>query len=184
MRVRAATSVLFAGVVAASLAGCTFVTPIATQYQYAPSDGVIGTVGEIELLNVLVLTDDGENGNLLFAADNPLSESVDLGIQYVSEGGERIDLVVEIPPSSFESFGFGDGGQLHLPEIGAIPGGLLGVYFQYGDESGVELDVPVLDGSLEQYEPFLPTPPPTPEPTGSVEPVESATPEPEATPEG
>jgi hypothetical protein len=56
---------------------------------------------------------------------------------------------------------------------------VLAIYFQYGDRQGRELLVPVLDGSLEQYSPFLPqTPTPTPTPTPTVTATPAETPAP------
>ncbi len=174
MNARAAMSIVLAGVTAAVLAGCGFVTPIATQYQYDPSDGVSAEVGEVTVQNVLVLTEDGLDGNLLFTAANHSEDAVDLGVQYVIDG-TKVDLTLELEPKSSTNFGFGDEGQLLLEGISTPAGDLIALYFQYGNEVSSQIDVPVLDGSLEQYAPYLPTPMPTPTPT------ETATAEPEPT---
>jgi hypothetical protein len=71
---------------------------------------------------------------------------------------------VDVDAGTTGEFGFGEGGQLFLADIDTQPGGLLPIYFQYGDEQGRQLLVPVLDGALEQYAPFVPTPTPTPTP--------------------
>ena len=38
----------------------------------------------------------------------------------------------------------------------ALPGSLYPVYFQYGDATGVKLQVPVLDGGLPDYKSLVP----------------------------
>ena len=85
-------------------------------------------------------------------------------MQYES-GGEKITIDVDVAAGATEAIGYGDGGQLFLADIDTQPGGLLAVYFQYGDVQGRQLLVPVLDGTLEEYAPFVPTPTPTPTPT-------------------
>lgn len=176
MNARAAMSIVLAGVTAAVLAGCGFVTPIATQFQYDPSDGVSTAVGDVTVQNVLVLTEDGEDGNLLFTAVNHSESSVDLGLQYLVDG-TKVDLTLELDAKSSTNFGFGDDGQLLLEGIDTPAGSLIALYFQYGNEVGSQIDVPVLDGSLEQYTPYLPTPAPTPTPTETA----TAVPEPTET---
>lgn len=168
MRVRAAASALLAGLVAAALAGCGFVTPIATQTIYDPSDGVGGRIGDVRIINALVLTEDGEEGNLLLTAANESDAAVQLGVQYDIDG-TRVDLSLALPARSTTSFGFGEDGQLLLPEFAAPVGALLPLYFQYGANPGIRLPVPVLDGTLEQYVPHLPMPVPTPTATAGPE---------------
>ncbi|WP_294180051.1 hypothetical protein [uncultured Schumannella sp.] len=180
MNARAAMSIVLAGVTAAVLAGCGFVTPIATQYQYDPSDGVSAEVGDVTVQNALVLTEDGTDGNLLLVAVNHGDDSVDLGVQYVVDG-EKVNLTLELEGKSSTSFGFGDSGQLFLEGINSPAGSLLAIYFQYGNEVGSQIDVPVLDGSLEQYAPYLPTPTPTPTPTETATETDDVEPEPTET---
>ena len=176
MRARLIASAAVAAVLAAVLAGCNFVTPQATLQHYDPSDGVSTVVGDVHILNALVLSEDGENGNLLFSAVNDSGDTVELTAQYASDG-DKTDLSFEVPASTNAAFGFGDGGQVYLESIDAKPGSLVAIYFHYGSEEGRELLVPVLDGSLEQYQPYLPvTPTPVPTETGAPTPNPTETP--------
>lgn len=175
MRARVVASAALAAAAAVALAGCNFVTPMATLKPYDPSDGVSATVGDVQVLNVLVLTEDGESGNLVFTAVNRSGEDVDLTVQY-GEGADATDLEVEVAASGTSEFGFGEGGQLFLEDLGVEPGQLLKVYFQYGGEEGAQLSVPVLDGGLDPYGDLLPTPTPTPTETGSPTPAPTETP--------
>jgi hypothetical protein len=158
------------------LAGCNFITPQQTLVPYDPADGVSGTVGDVEVLNAVILSEDGVSGNLVFTALNSSSDDIDLIVQFESNG-EKVTLDLEVDADGSSEFGFGEGGQLFLAGIDTKPGGLLPVYFQYGAQQGRQLLVPVLDGALEQYAPLLPTPTPTPTPT-----PQDATPTPTPTP--
>ena len=169
MRARVVASAGLTALVAIALAGCNFITPQATLVPYDSSDGVSGRVGDVDVLNVVVLSEDGVSGNLVFSALNSSDEDVELAVQFES-GGEKVTLDVVIDARATGQFGFGDDGQLFLADIDTKPGSLIPIYFQYGGEQGRQLLVPVLDGALEQYAPFLPTPTPTPTPT----PVETA----------
>lgn len=171
MRARVVASAALAALVAVVLAGCNFLTPQATLKPYEASDGVSGKVGDIDLLNAFVISEDGINGNLVFTALNHGGKSVTLTLQYESDG-ERTDATVKVGgDGSTDVGGFNDSDQLYLSGIDTIPGGLLPIYFQYGDEPGRQLRVPVLDASLEQYGELAPqTPTPTPTATETPEP--------------
>jgi hypothetical protein len=163
-----------------ALAGCNFLTPNATLKPYDASDGISSTVGDLTLSNVLVLTEDGVNGSLVFTAVNATASPVDLAVQYPSLGA-KADLSLSVAASGSTDFGFGDGAQVYLTAIDTKAGALMPIYFQYGDQQGKQLMVPVLDGSLAQYSPYLPvTPTPTPRETDDP----SATPTPTETPAG
>jgi hypothetical protein len=163
VRARVVASAGLTALVAVALAGCNFFTPQSTLVPYDSSDGVSTTVGDVHILNAVVLSEDGVNGNLVFSALNSGTDAVELAVQYES-GGEKVTVDVPVDAGTTGEFGFGEGGQLFLADIDTQPGGLLPIYFQYGDAQGRQLLVPVLDGALEQYAPFLPTPTPTPTP--------------------
>ena len=171
MRARAAAVTAVTAVLALALAGCVLFTPPQTSEPYDPSDGVGGEVGEVNLANVLVVTNDGTLGNLSMTAVNTSNADVTLNIQYPSNGTKH-DLSVAVPAKSSAIFGSGANGQLLLNDIGVKAGGLLDIYFQYGTEPGTLLRVPVLDGAMEPYSTLTPTPVPVPlpSPTGDLTP--------------
>jgi hypothetical protein len=173
-----ATALLVAA--ATALVGCAG-NPPQTQLEYDPSDGLSVRVGDVHLLNLIVLTEDGEDGNLIGAAVNRSEDDIDLVIQYESDG-ERTDVTVELPADSTLHLGSGEDGQLLLPGIGVDPGELVSLYFQYGDEQGKQKSIPVLDGSLPEYSDYLPTPTPTPTPTATETATAEPTPSPTPTP--
>jgi hypothetical protein len=179
VRARLVASAVAVAALAITLAGCNFITPQASLYPYDASDGVSTVVGDVHILNALVLTEDGTDGNLVFSAVNDGGEKVDLTVQFDS-GGTKTDLTVPVEAAGRTDVGFGDAGQLFLASMNTPAGSLLPVYFQYGDHEGKQLMVPVLDGALPQYQPYLPTPTPTPTPTETGMP----TPNPTETPAG
>ncbi|HTL40622.1 MAG TPA: DNA modification methylase [Pseudolysinimonas sp.] len=179
MRARLVATAAAAAVLAVVLAGCNFITPQATLKPYDASDGVSTRIGDVTISNALVVTDDGADGNLLFTAVNVGEKPVDLTVQF-SSGGDKTTLDLKVDANGSTDFGFGDAGQLFLAGIDTEPGANMPIYFQYGSDAGKQLQVPVLDASLVQYEPYLPTPTPTPTPTLTGTP----TPNPTETPAG
>jgi hypothetical protein len=174
VKARAIASIVAAGLVLGGVAGCTFVTPIATQNQYDASDGINVTVGDVKLLNAIVITDDGKTGNLVAQAYNESDDPIDLTLQYDVSGKHTVD--VTLPANEGTKLGYGKKGQVFLPKIGTDAGGLLKVYVQYGSEAGKQVDVPVLSNALHPYRNLTPTPTPTPTPTFTPDPSGSATP--------
>lgn len=173
MRVRTGASIAAAFAVVAGLSACSFAFP-QTQEPYDASDGVSVTVGDIRVLNAIVFTEDGDDGNFSASAANSGDRDVDLTLQYVSDG-EKVNVEIEVPAGETVCFG-GEDGQVFLPGIDTAPGSLLAIYFQYGDRPGKQVDVPVLDTALAEYAGLLPTPTPTPTPTVTVTPTPTPTP--------
>lgn len=177
VRVRFGASLIAAIALVGALSGCSLFATHQTLHPYDPSDGVSVTVGDLRLLNVMVFSEDGEDGNLSAAAVNMGDSDIDLVVQYVS-GGDKVNVDVEVEAGETVIFGTGDYGQVFLPGIGVAPGDLLKIYFQYGDKQGKQIDVPVLDTRFAEYDGLLPTPTPTPTPTVSATPESTETPAP------
>jgi hypothetical protein len=157
VKVRAGAAVAMAALIALCVAACA---PISSLKPYDPSDGISTTVGDVKVLNALVLTQAGTNGNLLFSAYNPTSELIQLTVQF-STDGTQVTKSATLLPDVTSDFGYGKTGQFFLPGIATKPGSLVEIYFQYGDHEGKQIPVPVLDGSLPQYRHLLPTATPT-----------------------
>ncbi len=173
MRARTAASIMLATALATGLAACYAVPQ--TQATYFPSDGVNITVGDVKVLNAMILSEDGVDGNLLASVVNESPDDLDVTLQYLV-GGARTDLVVEVPANSVVQLGFGDDGQLLLEGLDVLVGSLIPFYVQYGDVPGGEVSVPVLDASLAYLEGYYPTPMPTPTETATPEPTETPAP--------
>lgn len=175
MRVRTGASLVVAALLVSALAGCSLFANQQTLRPYDASDGISVTVGDVRILNALVFTEDGEDGNFSAAAVNTGDADVDLTLQYVS-GGEKVNIDIKIPVGEMVTIGSGENGQVLLPAIDTLPGSLLPIYFQYGSREGKQADIPVLDAGLTQYAGLLPTPVPMPTPTPTVTPTPTETP--------
>ena len=157
MKARLIASVVLAASVVLGTSACNLVAPQATTKHYDPSEGVSGRVGDMKIRNaVIIVNEDGSDGNLIASVTNG-GGSGSLSIQF----GEGADGTVSetIPAESTVSFGTAADEPILLAGIDADAGSLVEVFFQYGDETGVELLVPVLDGALEEYSDFIPTAP-------------------------
>lgn len=175
MRVRTGALIAAAIALVAGLSACSFAFP-QTQEPYDASDGVSVTVGDIKVINAIVFTEDGDDGNFFAAAANSGDSDVDLTLQYLSDG-QKVNVEIEVPAGETVFFG-GEDAQVFLPGIDAAPGALLSIYFQYGDRPGKRIDVPVLDTALGEYDGLLPSPTPTPTPTVTANPTPTETPAP------
>ncbi len=182
MRARIAATVFLAAGILLGTTGCNLVAPQATQLEYDPSDGVGGDVGEIAVRNALLITNDGTSANLLVTLVNEGDESHRVSVQWEASEG-RVTEEITVPARGNITVGADGGPSVTLREVEADPGSLFPVFFQYGDETGTDLQVPVLEGNLEVYSTLTPTPaPPTSTPLPAQAPAETATPEPTETP--
>ena len=171
-----ATVVVAAGVLLGTT-GCNLYAPQATTIKYDASDGVSGDVGDLAIRNAILFTEDGENANLLVHVVNSSDEDIDLIVQY--EGvDDEVTTELTIDANSTGEIGV-EGGDSVAVEGDVLAGSLVPVFFQYGDLTGTELLVPVLDGTLTAYSTLVPTQKPT---TTSAE-TPAETPAPTATPE-
>jgi hypothetical protein len=186
LKVRAAVSALLAAALAVTIAGCSFTNGNQIlPRKYDPSDGVGADVGELDVRNALVITESGDRGNLVVSVINPTEDAQPLSVQYESaRAGGRSTVDVSIPAQATVTFGYGDSDQLVLEGIDATPGGLFPVYFQSGSSEGADLQVPVLDTALAEYEGLTPSPIPTPVRTPTASPVPAPTPTPGTIDEG
>jgi hypothetical protein len=179
VKARAAASLALVAVAAVVLAGCSLWMEPETQVPYDPSDGTNANIGVLELRNVLVVSEDGVDGNLVMTVVNKGDDDLEVALQYETLG-KKHNVTIDVPGDASTQFGSGDGGQLLLEDIGTFPGGLLDLYVQYGDVPGKQLLVPVVNVTKPPYEGLLPTPTPTPKPTETASP----TPSPSETPAG
>jgi hypothetical protein len=171
VKARLIASIVVAGAVALGMSGCNLIAPQATLKQYDASDGVGVTVGSVAVRNAIVVSDDGETGNLVFSVANRDDRAHTVLIE-VEGIDEQFQVLAEPGLTSFDGSGAND--PLRIESLGVQPGGIIDVFFQYGEETGATASVPVLTGELLEYSTLVPTPQPTEEPT--VEPTEIPTP--------
>jgi hypothetical protein len=153
VKARLIASVVLAASVVLGTSACNLVSPQTTTKIYDASDGVSARVGDLKIRNAMVITGDGKDGNLLVSITN-VGSAHSLTIQYGDDDANTVETV--IPEESTVSFGTEDEDPLLLEGIDAEPGSLMTLFFQYGEETGVEALVPVLDGTLPEYSEFVP----------------------------
>lgn len=158
MKVRIAASIALAALVVTGTSACNFLAPAATLTQYDSSDGVNATVADLKVRNAIVLNArDNSVGSLLVSLVNGSDTDMHVTIQYADADGNRVDKMAMLAPGQSAEFGSAGHDQILLENIDAQPGSLLPVFFTYGSETGVELLVPVLDGTLSQYSDLVPS---------------------------
>jgi hypothetical protein len=133
------------------VSGCSFTAEQFTANPYAPSDGIVKDIGPVLLRNILVVGRDDETaGRLIGTVFNTSDEPVDLAI---SAGGASTTITIEGQGQiRFEEETADDA---TLEGIEDIPGSLIDMDFEVeGDQATFQ--VPVLDGTLEEYREFVP----------------------------
>lgn len=181
MRARVAASIVLAAGLALGASGCSFFAPQGTLANYDASDGVSATVGNLQVRNAFGITNDGKSVNLVMVLVNTGDTEISATLQYgfgAGKPGTGSSASIPVPAHGVISFGNGTTPQLVLPNTSSKPGTLLPLFVQYGQESGKELQVPVLDSSLTAYSTLVPTPIPTPTSTGTPIPTGTPTPAP------
>lgn len=159
MKARVAASIVLALAVAAGTAGCGLIAPQATTKHYDASDGVSGNVGSIDVRNAFIVTDGvgGKVGSLVVSLVNTDTKSHRVAITSGSSGSAA---EITVQPGEVKTVGSepdkASSSNVFLTPFDALPGSLYPVYFQYGDETGVKLQVPVLDGGLPDYKNLVP----------------------------
>ena len=156
MRNRLAHTLGLSSLVVALLAGCTFTAEIANLEPYDPSDGVGTTLEDVAIRNVLLMTSDGGEANLVMTVVNSSGEDTELVVQF-GEGDARQTATLVLPAlPELTQVGTSLDNQLIVEDENLIAGALFPVYFQHGDAQGEQLNVPVLDGTLPEYELLVP----------------------------
>ncbi|MEO7123937.1 MAG: hypothetical protein ABI400_12640 [Lacisediminihabitans sp.] len=165
MRARRAASVVLAAAVLLSTAGCTFFAPQTTLKPYDASDGVNTQIGDVYIRNVLLLVNDTGDASLLANVVNETDNGVNVTFQYEGKDSDgvsgKVNDSVFANPDKTASVGGKHNPRITLTGIDAKAGSLFPIFVQYGNKTGKQLLVPVLDGTLKPYNQLLPTPEPT-----------------------
>jgi len=152
---RWASAVALTAALMLGVTGCTFSAEIATQKDYDPSDGVGADIGDLAIRNILLIGDDGDTLNLVMTVVSESDNSQRLNVQW-EDGAERVTESVFVDADGLTAIGGPEQPQVLVTGADGELGGLVPVYFSYGTEPGVEVLVPVLDGSLPEYTLFVP----------------------------
>ncbi len=156
MRRRFFAPLVLATAVIIGTTGCTLSAEIATMKEYDPSDGVGADIGELALRNILLISNEAGEANLVMTVVNTSGDDVTLNVQF-DDGSARITESLELPAVP-ERTRVGDNPSAGVLVSGSelVVGGLFPIYFEYGSVPGELVFVPVLDGTLPEYELLVP----------------------------
>jgi hypothetical protein len=138
-------------VLCAMLAGCSFITPQETKGMPETSIGRNFRVGDVMVGNIVLVTDDGQVGNVVGTLVNLGSRTTRLTI--TSDRGDSF--TVTLDPNVFVQVGR-PGGVIDFVDIASPAGSLSDTLFRVEDGSERTVAVPVLDDSLPQLEGLSP----------------------------
>lgn len=158
--------------------GCSLSRNVESLQAYVPSDGAEAAVDGVKALNIIYLTTNvvpkdswagTEVGAIIGSFVNTTKEPVQIRLQFNEDSADASDVVAPqkrewvsevIAPGAKYDIGYNEN-----PALSAIllkdngyavkPGSLVSVWFAVNNGAGVELRVPALDGSLEQYAPLV-----------------------------
>ena len=135
------------------LAGCSATNPATTTRDYAASDGVDVTLGDLDLGNLMVLAaEEGAPGTVLGSVTNTGGDSTTVQLGLADDAtslevgaGETVLLGPEQEP-------------VDLAAVPVAPGALVELTVASEADGTTTVRVPVLDGTLEQYADLVPVP--------------------------
>ena len=134
--------------------GCQFMQPVRSLDPYAPSDGFQTDINELKARNMMILELENEHA-LIGSFVNSGNESLEVKVQVIS-GGNRADTYVGVLAGGKTDLGY-NGNPPKLLELpgDVIAGQLYPIFIQVENETPRELLVPVMDGSLQEYQEMI-----------------------------
>ena len=149
-RGRRAVAAAALAMLALGVTSCGAINEQATTFQYAASDGIVLNVADLEVRNMLLVTKSATDkarllGSVVNNTATPQTLTVALATGSVS---------INVPAKT--SFKLEDAAnKTILPSAGVIPGKQAKATLSVGGSSD-EVNIPVVDGTLESYREFVP----------------------------
>ena len=149
MNVKKITSLTPLALATLSLAGCSLSGTVSSLQPYAPSDGVQVDAQSLKARNVLI--SQGESGRAVLIGSFVNSSQEDLMASVQTKDASGQDIRVEFAVKAGTKFDLGYNGTEPITfKLDGTPGQVHEVAVSGGGDPFV-LDVPVMDGSLEEY---------------------------------
>ena len=123
---------------------------------YDPSDGVGADMGDLALRNILLIANDNEEATLLMTVVNRSDDDIVLNLQYGDADVRVSESLTIAGGNSRTNVGDDPGTTIIVSDPNKVLGALFPIYFEYGSVPGEVVLVPVLDGSLPEYELYVP----------------------------
>ena len=162
------------GIGAMAFTGCSAINEQSTTRVYSASDGVRLDLGQLELRNVLIVSEAADAPGRVAGTFYNQSDS-DITLTISGAAGSQTEIVVKPGTPTV----LGTTGDEHiLNTVASAPGALEAVELRLSGASSetASLNVPVMDGTLQEYKNLIPTIAPSPEPTVAA--TDAATAEP------
>lgn len=156
MKIRIAASIALAAGLALGATGCSLMAPVATVDPYAPSDGITVSADGVDVRNMILVADEtGENQNIVFGSVNNTGAPATLTVKFVVDGSASSTATFELEEGQ-QLFGNPEAPEsVQLVSIDAIAGSTVKAYFSVNGGAEVEHNVPVLDGTLKEYQAYV-----------------------------
>lgn len=136
-----------------ALSGCSLSREIASLDMYAPSDGVQLDIEQLKARNLMFIKGASGNAVLIGSFVNSGSESITATLQTEDSKGEVVRVAFEVGAGKKFDLGY-NGTEGVVLQLDGLPGSIHSVYLS-GSADPIEMNVPILDGTLEEYRPFV-----------------------------
>ena len=140
-------------VVTSLLSGCSLSREVASLDMYSPSDGTMLDVANLKARNVMFIKGAGNKVMLIGSFVNSGMEPVMASIQTKDASGEDIRVAFEVKPSGKFDIGY-NGTEGVIMTLDEKPGAMHSIFLSNGSDP-IEMLVPIMDGSLAEYRPFV-----------------------------
>lgn len=136
-----------------ALSGCSLSRDVASLDMYAPSDGVQVDLETLKVRNAMFIA--GSSGNVLLIGSfvNSGMEDVTATIQTTDGNGEEVRVSLLVPAGQKIDLGYNGQDGVVMP-LDVLPGSMYPIFVS-GNADPVEMLVPVMNGALAEYRPFV-----------------------------
>jgi hypothetical protein len=153
LQIKKLTALLATVLTVVALSGCSLNRNVSSLDPYSPSDGVVSDIGSLKARNLLIIKSEGSQAILIGSFVNSSDTAINANVQTVDQDNNRTVYEFEVGPKAKYDLGYGGNAGILL-EIAEGPGSMHTIFVSDGT-SPIKLAVPVLDGSLAEYRPFL-----------------------------
>lgn len=136
-----------------ALSGCSLSRDIASLDMYSPSDGVQLDIEQLKARNVMFIKGASGNAVLIGSFVNSGTEAITATIQTEDANGEVVRVAFEVGAGKKFDLGYNGTEGVVMP-LSGLPGSIHSVYLA-GSADPIEMNVPILDGTLAEYRPFV-----------------------------
>ena len=136
-----------------ALSGCSLSRDVASLDMYTPSDGVQVDLETLKVRNAMFIA--GSSGNVILIGSfvNSGTENVTATIQTTDGNGEEVRLSFDVPAGQKVDLGY-NGQDGVVMALDVLPGSMHPIFVS-GASDPVEMLVPVMNGALAEYRPFV-----------------------------